>query len=205
MVVVLLGCLGPTAGLAFGTFLSGNQSPTSLFPGHGPTSRLGITVVEPPKSSFTFTARFRPAPDLVRMTRMGHFPGVRAVADGERVIELSPKPFSPEGRWNVCVAKRRYCDDYTAHWLALRRAVQMYVIGAGTGRAFKVIWHGTDAPGHGTDAPGCDRHTCGGTARLVPIGSYEARMGSFVLFGLLAGGSAALGFLVPRSRVTGVH
>jgi hypothetical protein len=206
MVVVLLGCVGLTAGLAYGTLFSSNQLATSLFPGHGPVTSLGITVVEPPKSSFTFPARFRPAPDLVSITRMAHFPGVRVVARGERVIELSPKPFSPEGRWNVCVTNRRYCDDYTAHWLALRRAAQMYVVGAGIGRAFKVIWHGTDAPGHGTDAPGCGRHTCGGTARLVPMGSYVGPMGSCVLFGLLAGLSAALRFLVPpRSRLTAVH
>jgi hypothetical protein len=83
--------------------------------------------------------------------------------------------------------------------LALRRAVQMYVVGAGIGRAFKVSWHGTDAPG-------CGRHTCGGTTGLVPMGSYVGPLGSCVLFGLLAGLSAALGFLVPpRSRVTAVH
>src|SRR6266852_5741609 len=35
MVVVLLGCVGLTAGLAFGTLFSGNQSATSLFAGHG--------------------------------------------------------------------------------------------------------------------------------------------------------------------------
>jgi hypothetical protein len=106
----------------------------------------------------------------------------------------------------VCVANRRYCDNYTAHWLALRRAVQMYVMGAGTGRAFKVIWHGTDAPGHGTDAPGCGRHTCGGTAGMAPMGSYVGPTGSCILFGLLAGMSAATGFLVPpRSRVTAAH
>jgi hypothetical protein len=163
MVVVLLGCVGLTAGLAFGTLFSGNQSATSLFPGHGPVTSLGISVVEPPKSSFTFPARFRPAADLVRLTRMGHFPGVRVFAHGERVIELSPKPFSPEGRWNVCVANRRYCD-------------------------------------------GCGRHTCGGTAGLAAMSSYVGPMGSCILFGLLAGLSAAFGFLVPpRSRVTAAH
>jgi hypothetical protein len=97
MFVVLLGCVGLTAGLAFGTLFSGNQSPTSLFPGHGPATSLGITVAEPPKGSFTFPARFHPASDLARLTRMGHFPGVRVAAHGERVIELSPEPFSPEG------------------------------------------------------------------------------------------------------------
>ncbi len=202
MVVVLLGCVGLTAGLAFGTLFSRNQSATSLFPGHGPASSLGVTVVLPAKSTYTFPARFRPAPDLVRLTQMGHFPGVRVVARGELVVELSPKRFSPKGRWDVCVAQRRHCDDFTAHWLALRRAAQMYVVmGAGTGRTFKVMWHGTDAPG-------CGRHTCGGTAGRLPMGSYVGRlpMGSCVLFGLLAGLSAALGFLVPpRSRVSAVH
>jgi hypothetical protein len=83
-------------------------------------------------------------------------------------------------------------------------------VGAGTGRTFRVMWHGTDAPG-------CGRHTCGGTAGRPPMGSYVGRlpmgsyvgrlpMGSYVLFGLLAGLSAALGFLVPpRSRLTAVH
>ena len=124
-----------------------------------------------------------------------------ARASGDVSGLTEPKRFSPMGRWDVCVAHRRFCDDYTAHWLALRRAAQMYVVGAGTGRTFKVIWHGTDAPG-------CGRHTCGGTAGRLPTGSYVGRLpiGSYVLFGLLAGLSAALGFLVPpRSRVTAVH
>ena len=74
---------------------------------------------------------------------------------------------------------RRHCDDYTAHWLALRKAVTMYLMGAGTGRKFNVMWHGT-------------------AGRIRPGGD--------VLLGLLAGLSAALGFLVPpRSRVTAVH
>jgi hypothetical protein len=89
MVVVLLGCVGLTAGLAFGTLFSSNQSATSLFPGLGPATSLGITIVEPAKSSYTFPGRFISAPDLVRMLR-GHHPGVRMVALGERVIELSP-------------------------------------------------------------------------------------------------------------------
>jgi hypothetical protein len=204
MVIVLLGCVGPTAGLAFGTLFAANQSVLSLFPGHGPATSLGVTIVEPPKSSFTFPARFSPAPALVRLTREAHHPGVRAVALGERVVELSTKPMSPEGRSFVCMARRRYCDDYTADWLALRKAVQLYVMGAGSGRAFQVIWHGIDAPGGGVDAPGCGRHTCGGVAGL-PGGSYVtgSSMTSYVLFGLLAGLSVALGFLVPpRSRLT---
>jgi hypothetical protein len=207
MVVVLLGCVGQTAGLAFGTLFAGNQSVMSLFPGHGPATKLGVTIVEPPKSSFTFPARFTPAPVLVRLTREAHHPGVRAVALGQRVVELSTKPFSPEGRSFVCMARRRYCDDYTADWLALRKAVELYVMGAGEGTAFKVIWHGIDAPGRGTDAPGCGRHTCGGVARL-PGGSYVVwhPLRSDVLFGLLAGLSGALGFLVaPRSRLTAAH
>jgi hypothetical protein len=196
MVVVLLGCVGMTTGLTFGTVFSGNQSAMSLFPGHGPTTSLSVTVVLPPKSSYTFPARFSPAPELVKLTRLGHNPGVRAVALGERVVELSTKPLSPEGRRFVCVAHRRYCDDYTAHWLALRRAVQLYVMGAGTGRTFDVTWHGTDTPG-------CERRSCGGTAWLAGA-SHVIRLpiGSYVLFGLLAGLSAALGFLVPPgSRV----
>jgi hypothetical protein len=207
MVVVLLGCLGQTEGLAFGTLFAGKQSVMSLFPGHGPATRLSVTIVEPPKSSFTFPARFTPAPVLVRLTREAHHPGVRAVALGQRVVELSTKPFSPEGRSFVCMARRRYCDDYTADWLALRKAVELFVMGAGEGTAFKLIWHGIDAPGRGTDAPGCGRHTCGGVARLHG-GSYvlQLPMGGYVLFGLLAGLSSALGFLVPpRSRLTAAH
>jgi hypothetical protein len=54
-----------------------------------------------------------------------------------------------------------------------------YLMGAGTGRKFNVMWHGT-------------------AGRLRPGGD--------VLLGLLAGLSAALGFLVPpRSRMTAVH
>jgi hypothetical protein len=157
MVVVLLGCVSMTGGLAFGTLFAGNQSAASLFPGHGPTTSLGVTVVLPAKSSYTFPARFSPAPQLVKLTREAHHPGVRAIALGERVIELSTKPLSPEGMSLVCMEHRRYCDDYTAHWLALRKAAQLYVMGAGTGRSFEVTWHGTDVQG-------CGRETCGGTA-----------------------------------------
>ncbi|MGN6678113.1 MAG: hypothetical protein ACTHKL_10015 [Streptosporangiaceae bacterium] len=196
MIVVLLGCVGLTAGLAFGTLFAGNQSARSLFPGHGPTRNLGVTFVLPPKSSYTFPARFSPAPELVKLTREAHHPGVRAVAHGERVIVLSPKPLGHWGRSFVCMEHRRYCDDYTAHWLALRKAALLYVMGAGTGRTFKLTWHGTDTPG-------CGLQTCGGTAWLSGA-SYVVRrpIGGYVVFGMLAGLSAAVGFLVPSgSRV----
>jgi hypothetical protein len=89
----------------------------------------------------------------------------------------------------VCVAHRRYCDDYTAHWLTMRRLVRNTYLGHAV-RPFTIMWHGTSYAGR------------------LPMGSYVGRrpMGSYVLFGLLAGLSAALGFLVPpRSRLTAVH
>jgi len=210
MVVVLLGCVGLTAGLAYGTLFSSNQSFTHSCrstwklwgnrsqPGGGPqpwcsptnTSRtsLGVTVVLPAK---TFHADFIPAPELVRWHPRLH-PGVREVAHGERVIELTPTGFRPalcsscsSDRRAVCKVARRHCDDYTAHWLALRKAVKCCLLGQG-GRWYKMIWRG--APPAGFWWPGA-------SGRL-PIGGY-------VLVGLLAGLSAALGFLVPpRSRMS---
>ena len=125
-VVVLLGFVGLTAGVMYG----------ALFP-----PSLGATIVMPAKSSYTFPSRFRPAPVLVRLMR-GHHPGVRVVAHGERVIELSPKPLSDKDKWFVCYTARRHCDDYTAHRLALHKVVSGYLLG-NAGRPYKVIWHGT--------------------------------------------------------------
>jgi hypothetical protein len=194
MVVVLLGCVGLIAGLAFGTLISSHESLShSCRSGSGPqpwcnptnTSRtsLGVTVVMPPKSSYTFPVRFRSAPDLVRLFRGDH-PGVREVAHGERVIELSPTGLSPSDRWLVCMIDRRHCNDYTAHWLAMRKVVQGPLLGNG-GRPYKVTWHGAPPVGFSSAA----------TSAGFPWGDY-------VLIGLLAGLSAALGFLVPpKSRL----
>ncbi len=194
MVVVLLGCVGLTAGLAFGTMFSSHESFShSCRSGGGPQpwcsptdgsrTSLGVTVVIPAK---TFPSGFTPAPKLLRL-QIDH-PGVREVAHGERVIEVTPTGFGPSGRWAACVIDRRHCNDYTAHWLAMRRAVKWSLLGSG-GRQYKVIWHG--APPVGFRWPGM-------SGRL-PIGGY-------VLFGLLAGLSAALGFLVPPgSRVNLSH
>ena len=205
MVVVLLGCVGLTAGLAFGTLFSGNQSfSISCRSGIGPqpwcsptvtpTTSLGVTVVMPPRSSYKKPANFVSAEEMVRWHPRLH-PGVREVAHGDRVIELSPTGFRPalcsscsSDRRAVCAIARRHCDDYTAHWLALRRVVKWGLQGVGS-RPYKVIWHG--APPAGFPRPA--------TSGRLP-------MGGCVLFGLLAGLSAALGFLVPpRSRVTAVH
>ena len=72
--------------------------------------------------------------------------------------------------------------------LALRRVVKWGLQGVGS-RPYKVIWRG---------APPVGFRRAGASGRLP--------MGGYVLFGLLAGLSAALGFLVPpRSRVTAVH
>ncbi|HEX9554763.1 MAG TPA: hypothetical protein VF983_16275 [Streptosporangiaceae bacterium] len=205
MVVVLLGCVGLTAGLAFGTLFSSNQSFSfSCRSGIGPqpwcsptvtpTTSLGVTVVMPPRSSYKKPANFVSAEEMVRWHPRLH-PGVREVAHGDRVIELSPTGFRPalcsscsSDRRAVCAIARRHCDDYTAQWLALRRVVKWGLQGVGS-RPYKVIWHG--APPVGFPRPA--------TSGRLP-------MGGCVLFGLLAGLSAALGFLVPpRSRVTAVH
>jgi hypothetical protein len=151
MVVVLLGCVGLTAGLAYGTLFSSNE--------------IGATIVVPAESSYTFPSRYSSAPDVVRIMR-GLHRGVRVVAHGDRVLELS--------------ANGSLSDAQKAAGLrpvSLRYAVNMVLLGVG--RMPKVIWHGT--------------------AGRLPLGGY-------VLFGLLAGLSAALGFLVPpTSRATAVH
>src|SRR5262245_4408967 len=197
MVVVLLGCVGLTAGLAFGTWFSSHESLShSCRTGSGPQpwcsptdssrTNLSVTVVMPPKSTYRFPARIRPAWQEVRLFRGDH-PGVREVAHGERVVEFTPTGLSPSDRFFVCMIDRRHCDDYTAHWLAMRKAVQGPWLGSG-GREYMVIWHG--APPVGFLWAGA---SAGTSARL--------RVG-YALFGLLAGLSAALGFLVPPgSRV----
>jgi len=78
----------------------------------------------------TVTPRFASAPLVVRLLG-GQHPGVREVAHGERVIELTPTGSSD--RWAVCVIARRHCDDYTAHWLAMRKAVSNVLLGPGGG------------------------------------------------------------------------
>ena len=137
-----------------------------------------MTVVMPAKSTYTFPARFISAPKLVRLHR-GEHPGVREVAHGEHVIELSPTRLRPYDRWVVCVTARRHCDDYTAHWLAMRKVVSMSLLG-NAGRPYEVLWHGAPPVGFPWAA----------TSGRLPIGGY-------VLFGFVAGLSAALGFLVP--------
>jgi hypothetical protein len=66
MVVVLLGCVGLTAGVAFGTLFSSSEI----------------------RETFVVPAHTLSASDLVRMERGTH-PAVRVVAHGRRVIELS--------------------------------------------------------------------------------------------------------------------
>ncbi|MGN6790946.1 MAG: hypothetical protein ACTHJW_01010 [Streptosporangiaceae bacterium] len=82
---------------------------------------------------------------------------------------------------------RRHCDDYTAHWLALRRAVKCCLLGQG-GRRYTFIWHG--AP------PACFMWHGAPLAGSWWAGA-SGRLAMYVLFGLLAGLSAALGFLAP--------
>jgi len=195
MIVVLLGCVGLTAGLAYGTLFSGHESfsnscrtgigpqpwcsPSSL----GPGGRLGVTVVMPAKSTYTFPRRFRSAPDYVRLFRDDH-PGVREVAHGQLVIELTPTNLSPDARWQVCMIARRHCDDYTAHWLAMRRTVQGPLLG-NSGRLYKVIWHMPLPAGFS-----------------LPANSDPLLIDRDALVGLLAGLSAALGFLLPPKRAS---
>jgi len=67
----------------------------------------------------------------------------------------------------------------------MRKAVKWGLLGQG-GTPYKVIWRGAPPVGFSSAT----------TSDRLPMGGY-------VLFGLLAGLSAALGFLVPpRSRVT---
>jgi hypothetical protein len=195
MVVVLLGSAGLTAGLVYGTLVSSGESFShSCRTGSGPQpwcspttdskSSLGVTVVMPAKSSYSRPVHFRSARDTVRLFRRDH-PGVREVAHGERVIEVTAAGLSPSARWQVCMIARRHCDDYTAHWLAMRQVVQRTLLGSG-GRSYEVIWRGAPPTGFSSAA----------MSGRLPIGGN-------VLFGLLAGLSTALGFLVPpRSRVT---
>ena len=170
-VVVLLGLVGLTAGVAYGTLFSSNE--------------FGATIVLPAESSYTFPSRYDSAPDLMREMR-GLHPGVHLVAHGGSVIDLSvtgsvsdksrARGFSDKDLvcafWNER-HRPSVCDDDTARRLALHRSVSMVMLDQAPGRKFKVMWHGT--------------------AGRLPYG----------LFGLLAGMSAALGFLVPpRSSVT---
>jgi len=180
VVVVLLGFVGLTAGVAYGM----------RFPSHEIGETLVLTADSP-----------HPASDLVTITRLYH-PGVRAVARGRRVIDLSVAgslsdadiafvcPWAAQQLYSAPL-RLRYpehveqhrpfvnegpplCEGDTARIFALTLATSSF-IRADDGK-FKVIFHGT---------PG----------RLA-----------YGLFGLLAGLSAAFGFLVPpRSRVTAVH
>lgn len=136
---MLLGLAGLTAGVASGM----------LFPGEI-------------RETFVVPAHTLPASDLVRMER-GQHPGVRVVAHGRRVIDLSTS------------GSVRDADEA---WCALD---------------LDALYAFHDGPGP----------TCG-----VPVHPRDPRLprGDFGLFGLLAGMSAALGFLVPpESRVTAVH
>ncbi|MDR2988628.1 MAG: hypothetical protein LBV34_27720, partial [Nocardiopsaceae bacterium] len=86
---------------------------------------------------------------------------MREVAHGERVIEVRPTGLSPSGRWFVCMIDRRHCDDYTAHWLAMRKFLQGPLLGNG-GRAYKVIWRGAPPAGF----------RWAGASSPLPIGGY---------------------------------
>lgn len=203
MVVVLLGCVGLTAGLAYGTLFSSHESfSNSCRTGMGPQpwcspsnlrpeGRPGVTVVMPAKSTYTFPVRFTSAAEQVRLFRGDHS-GVREVVRGERVIELTSTALTPAGRSQVCMIARRHCDDYTAQWLAMRQTVQRTLMGD-AGRPYQVIWH-MPLPAGFSSAARSVRSPSAATLGRLPIGDY-------VLFGLLAGLSAALGFLMPPSRV----
>ena len=162
VVVVLLGLVGLTAGIVY----------AALFP-----PSYGATIVLPAESSYTFPSRYVSAPGLVTSIRARHeHPGVRLVAHGERVIELSTGSLSDRDRAVVCAFwnerhRPSVCDDDTAHRLALHDTVMTVRLSEAPGRKFKVMWHGL-----------ADRYPYG-------------------LLGLLAGLSAALGFLPPRLRL----
>jgi hypothetical protein len=162
MIVVLLGCVGLTAGLAFGTLLPSyrvigqpvNVTAGLLLPAHSPYS----------------------GSELEFMTRDDH-PGVRVVAYG--------------GHCRGCRWLKRHIGFSAFGSLGdAERAVHLAVREAIAANDGKV------------------EQTWGGALR-VPRSGHNLTghsLTGYVLFGLLAGLSAALGFLVPpRSRVTAVH
>ena len=84
MVLVLLGCVGLTAGLAFGTLISSNEF----------------------RLTFAVPAHTVPAADLVSIER-GHHPGVHLTARGPRVIELwtTHHPIDVYEEWSTHAAQ----------------------------------------------------------------------------------------------------
>jgi hypothetical protein len=180
VVVVLLGFVGLTAGVAYGM----------QFRSHDIGETLKLTAGSP-----------HSAAELINITRDYH-PGVRAVAHGTRVIDLSVAdrlsaydiafvcPWAAQQLYSAPlrlsypekVEQRRpfidggppLCEGDTARIFALTLATSSF-IRTDDGK-FRVIFNGTPS--------------------RLPYG----------LLGLLAGLSAALGFLVlPRSRVTAVQ
>jgi hypothetical protein len=152
VVVVLLGCVGLTAGVVFGT----------LFPSYDVTRYsvpAGLLLpVDSPHS----------AADLVRMTRDDH-PGVRVIAYG--------------GRCQGCRWLKRHIGFYATGSLgSTERAVHLAireVIAANDGKV--------------------ERAWLGEILRLPP---RRYGLSGYGIIGLLAGISAALGFLLPpRSRL----
>jgi len=114
-VVVLLGFVGLTAGFVYGTFVP-------------PT--YGATIVLQAESSYRFPARYSSAPDLVRLMR-GKNRGVRVVAHGERVVELSTNGSLRDAAKKATGMRR----------VSLHYAVSMVLLVAG--RLPKVTFHGT--------------------------------------------------------------
>jgi hypothetical protein len=153
MVVVLLGCVGLTAGVAFGT----------LFPSYDATRySVPAGLLLPAHSPYSGS-------ELEFMTRDDH-PGVRVVAYG--------------GHCQGCRWLKRHIGFFATGSLgSTERAVHLAVkevIAANDGKV-ESTWPGE-------------------IFRLPP---RRYGLSGYVLFGLLAGLSAALGFLVPpRSSLT---
>jgi hypothetical protein len=153
VVVVLLGCVGLTAGVVFGT----------LFPSYD------VTRYDVPAGLLLPANSPHSASELVIMTRDDH-PGVRVIAYG--------------GRCQGCRWLRRHIGfDATGSLGSTERAVHLAireVIAVNDGKV--------------------DRTWPGEILRLPP---RRYGLSGYGLIGLLAGISAALGFLVPpRSRLT---
>jgi hypothetical protein len=153
MVVMLLGCVGLTAGVAFGT----------LFPSYdGARYYVAAGLLLPANSPHS-------ASELVIMTRDDH-PGVRVIAYGGRCRGC---------RW----LKRHIGFDATGSLSSTERAVHLAireVIAANDGKVERT-WPG----------------------EILQLPPRRYGLSGYGLIGLLAGLSAALGFLVPpRSHLT---
>jgi len=180
VVVVLLGFVGLTAGVTYGM----------LFRSHEIGETLMLTADSP-----------HSATDLVTITRDYH-PGVRAVAHGSRVIDL---------------AVARSLSGYDIAFVCPWAAQQLYSAPLRLRYPEHVEQH---RPFVNEGPPLCEGDTARIFALTLATSSFiRADDGKFKvifhgnpsrlpygLFGLLAGLSAALGFLMAsRSRVAAVH